>query len=144
MQTNYDDIIRLPHHVSETRPRMSAHDRAAQFSPFAALTGYGAEICEAARLTDRRIEADDDTKARLDARTQLLIEHADERPDISVTFFVKDELKSGGKYVSMSGSFKRYDECARSLAFTDGTKIPIADIYAIEGELFSLFENENE
>ena len=91
MKTPYDDIISLPHHVSDTRPRMSAHDRAAQFSPFAALTGYDAEISETARLTNERRELDEYALARLNACLLLLVENAAERPEISVTFFKADE-----------------------------------------------------
>ena len=92
-ENNYDDIINLPHQVSSIRPRMSAHDRAAQFSPFAALTGYDAEIKETARLTGEKQELDEYRAARIDTCLQILIDNADERPTISVTYFLLDEKK---------------------------------------------------
>lgn len=141
---NYDDIINLPHHVSETRPRMSQRDRAAQFSPFAALTGYDSEIKETARLTNEKIELDDYAISRIDSCLQILIDNAAEHPTISMTFFKADEKKSGGTYVTVSGDFRRIDESNRTVVLTDGTTIPIEDIYAIEGEIFRLFDEINE
>ena len=99
----YEDIINLPHHVSKTRPQMSMLDRAAQFSPFAALTGYDAAIKETGRLTDEKIEMDEDRKAALDMKQAYLIEMIDEQPEISVTYFLPDTKKSGGSYVTVTG-----------------------------------------
>ena len=141
---NYDDIINLPHHVSETRPRMSQRDRAAQFSPFAALTGYDSEIKETARLTNEKIELDDYAISRIDSCLQILIDNAAEHPTISMTSFKADEKKSGGAYVTVSGDFRRIDESNRTVVLTDGTTIPIEDIYAIEGEIFRLLDEINE
>ncbi len=137
---NYDDIINLPHHVSETRPQMSQRDRAAQFSPFAALTGYDSEIKETARLTDEKLELDDYSISRIDSCLQILIDNAQERPTISITFFKADVRKSGGAYVTVSGEFRRIDESNHTVVLMDGTKIPIEDIYTIEGNCF-LWEN---
>lgn len=139
----YDDIITLPHHVSETRPRMSQRDRAAQFSPFAALTGYDSEIKETARLTDEKLELDDYAISRIDSCLQILIDNAQERPTISITFFKADERKSGGAYVTVSGDFRRIDESNRMVVLTDGTTIPIEDIYTIEGNIFHLLDEIN-
>ena len=141
---NYDDIIDLPHHVSETRPRMSQRDRAARFSPFAALTGYDSEIKETARLTDEKLELDDYAISRIDSCLQILIDNVQERPTISITFFKADERKSGGTYVTVSGDFRRIDESNRTVVLTDGTTIPIEDIYAIEGNIFRLLDEINE
>lgn len=137
----YDDIISLPHHVSKTRPQMSRINRAAQFSPFAALTGYESTIAETARLTDKRIEADDDTKADIDMRLQILIERAGEKPAVSITYFKPDDKKDGGSYVTISGNVKRVDEYELQVILTNGTKIPINSIYAIEGEIFRFLDN---
>ena len=139
----YDDIITLPHHVSETRPRMSQRDRAAQFSPFAALTGYDAEIKETARLTDEKLELDHYAISRIDSCLQIVIDNAQERPTISITFFKADERKSGGAYVTVSGDFRRIDESNRMVVLTDGTTIPIEDIYTIEGNIFHLLDEIN-
>ena len=141
---NYDDIINLPHHVSETRPRMSQRDRAAQFSPFAALTGYDSEIKETARLTDEKLELDNYTISMIDSCLQILIDNAQERPIISITFFKADERKNGGTYVTVSGDFRRIDESNRTVVLTDGAIIPIEDIYAIEGNIFRLLDEINE
>jgi hypothetical protein len=137
---NYDEIINLPHHVSETRPRMSQHDRAAQFSPFAALTGYDSEIKETERLTDEKLELDDYAISRIDSCLQILIDNAQGRPTISITFFKADERKNGGTYATFSGDFRRIDESNHTVVLTDGTTIPIEDIYAIEGNIFRLFD----
>jgi len=133
----YDVIIDLPHHVSATRPRMSMIDRAAQFSPFQALTGYGAAIQETGRLTDQRIELTEDSRAVLDRKQQLLLDNLADRPEVSVTYFVPDERKSGGAYVTVTGQVKKVDEFERLLILTEGTKIPLDDIPDIESELFS-------
>lgn len=132
----YDDIIGLPHPTSAAHPRMSMTARAAQFSPFAALTGYDAAIRETARLTLERIELDEDSKAWLDAKQQLLLCRIGEHPEVTVTYFVPDEKKSGGAYVTVTGNVKRIDTCARSMVMTDGTAIGLDDILEMESELF--------
>ena len=137
----YDDILNLPHHVSKTRPQMSMLDRAAQFSPFAALTGYDDAIKETGRLTDEKIEMDEDRKAALDMKQAYLIEMIDEQPEISITYFLPDAKKSGGAYVTVTGNLKRFDEYERLLILTDGKKIPMDDIADIESDLFrGMFE----
>ena len=137
----YEDIISLPHHVSKTRPQMSMMDRAAQFSPFAAHTGYDAAIKETGRLTDEKIEMDEDRKAALDMKQAYLIEMIDEQPEISITYFLPDTKKSGGAYVTVTGNLKRFDEYERLLILTDGKKIPMDDIADIESDLFrGMFE----
>lgn len=127
----YDDIIDLPHHVSKKHPQMSLHDRAAQFSPFAALTGYEDAVGEAARLTDRRQELDEEQAARLEQQLSLLTETVAERPEITVTYFLPDARKSGGKYVTVQGTLRRIDETEKTLIFTDGRRIAIWDIWDI-------------
>ena len=132
----YEDILNLPHHVSKTRPQMSMLDRAAQFSPFAALTGYDDAIKETGRLTDEKIEMDEDRKAALDMKQAYLIEMIDEQPEISITYFLPDAKKSGGAYVTVTGNLKRFDEYERLLILTDGKKIPMDDIADIDSDLF--------
>ncbi len=131
----YDAIISLPHHVSSTRPHMSAHDRAAQFSPFAALTGYGAAIKETARLTDSRIELSEDMRTLLDMKLQLISDAAGE-PEITITYFLPDKTKSGGEYITAVGRVKRIDEYSRSIILHDGSEIPIEAILELESGLW--------
>lgn len=132
----YDDIIDLPHHVSATRPRMSMIDRAAQFSPFAALTGYDAAIKETGRLTDRRIELSEDERIVLDRKQQILLDHIGDRPEVSITYFVPDERKDGGAYVTVTGKVKRIDEFERCITLADGIKIPLDEVLDMTSELF--------
>ena len=139
----YEDIIHLPHHVSATRPQMSMSDRAAQFSPFAALTGYDEAIKETGRLTDDRIELDENTRTALDIKQAYLAENINIHPEISITYFLPDTKKDVGEYVTSTGSLKRIDEYERMLIFVDGRKIPIDEIANIDGNLFKdLFDNE--
>lgn len=138
-QNPYGDIINLPHHVSPTRPRMSMADRAAQFSPFAALSGYGDAVKETARLTGQRIELDESAKAALDEKLRLLAEVIEDRPEAVITYFLPDRRKAGGEYVMVSGTVKRADSVQRELVMTDGTRIPVEDILDIAGDLFKIF-----
>lgn len=103
----YEDIINLPHHVSDKRPQMSMWDRAAQFSPFAALTGYDDAVTETARLTDDKIELDESAQATLDMKQHILMETISEQPEISVTYFKKDVKKAGGTYLTLTGKLKK-------------------------------------
>lgn len=135
MKGPYDDIINMPRHVSETRPRMSMYDRAAQFSPFAALTGYEAVVKEAARLTDSRPELAEGEAERINLGLSALAMRMDEQPRAEITYFLPDDRKSGGAFVHVSGRVKRIDEYERTVVFTDGTAVPIEDILKIETEL---------
>lgn len=128
----YDNILNLPHHVSSTRPHMSMHDRAAQFSPFAALTGYDDTVRETARLTDEKLELTADRTTYLNQKIAFLKEHAEERPEITIEYFIPDEKKSGGKYVTLSGKFRRIDEYNHNMVFTSGEEIPLNDIFEID------------
>ena len=140
MNGKYDEIMGLPHHVSKTRPQMPMSDRAAQFAPFAALTGYDAAIKETGRLTDERIELDVEALSALDMKYQLLMEALDEAPEVTITYFQPDERKAGGKYVSAVGAVKKIDDFERRITMQDGAKIPMDDVLSIEGELFSALE----
>ena len=136
----YDEILSLSHHVSKTRPQMPMSDRAAQFAPFAALTGYDAAIKETGRLTDERIELDVEALSALDMKYQLLMEALDEAPEVTITYFQPDERKAGGKYVSAVGTVKKIDDFERRITMRDGTRIPMDDVLSIDGELFSSLE----
>ncbi len=143
----YDDIIHLPHHVSATHPHMTIIDRAAQFSPFAALTGYDAAIKETARLTDGRIELDESMKDALNDKLQIIADRLKEHPEIAVSYFQPDAKKSGGAYVTAAGPVKKIDDYERVVVMTDGTAIPIDEIISIDGLIFETmgfysFENE--
>jgi hypothetical protein len=140
MTDNYDDIMNLPHHVSSTRPLMPMIDRAAQFSPFAALTGYDAAIKETGRLTDTKIELDEDSLNSLDLKYQLLLDRLDEQPRVTFTYFKPDKQKSGGKYVIMTDSIKKVDEYGRMLITVNGTKIPMDNVLTLESEMFSTLD----
>ena len=128
----YAGIMNLPHHVSPTRPQMPISDRAAQFSPFAALTGHSAAIAETGRLTDRRVELDEYEMTRVDAELQRLQELLPSRPTASITYFVPDERKNGGSYQTVTGSVKRIDAVNGVIQMTDRQCIPIADVFSIE------------
>ncbi len=136
MTGTYDDIINLPRHVSIRHPPMAALDRAAQFSPFAALTGYDAAIKETARLTDERMELDEYAKDALNDRLQIIADRIKENPEIAITYFQPDVKKDGGAYVTAIGMAKKIDECERFVVMTDGTAIFIDDIISIDGQIF--------
>lgn len=132
MSGQYDDIIRLPHPDSPKHPRMSLYDRAAQFSPFAALTGHSTAIAETGRLTDQRMELDEYEMARVDAELQRLQELLPGRPTASITYFVPDERKNGGSYQTVTGEVKRIDAVNGVIQMADRRCIPIADVFSIE------------
>ena len=134
---NYDEIINLPHHESTKHPRMSALNRAAQFSPFAALTGHDAAINETARLTDKRLELDEDKKEELDAQLQIIREHISLKPETAITYFVPDSKKEGGSYLQVIGAVKKLDDIEHKILMQNGTIIPINDIYEIESSIFN-------
>ena len=136
MNGPYDEILHLPHPTSKKHPRMSMADRAAQFSPFAALTGYDAAILETGRLTEDKLELGEGTQAILDRKQRYLAEIIDTKPEITVTYFVLDEKKSGGAYSTVTGFLKRIDEYERVLMLTDGRKIQLDAIFDIESDEF--------
>lgn len=137
---NYDDIINLPHHESTKHPRMSALNRAAQFSPFAALTGHEAAISETARLTNTRLELDEDRKEELDEQLQIIREHISLEPEVAITYFVPDTQKEGGSYLQVIGVIKRLDDIDHKIVMKNGTVIPINDIYEIESSIFNAID----
>lgn len=128
MKDNYEDILYLPHHVSTTHPHMPLADRAAQFSAFAALTGYEEVIREAGRLTEERIELDEDAKALLDEKLRMLQERIEEHPLAVITYFCPDGKKAGGSYVTVRGRVRKIDPYERVLVMTDGARIAVGEI----------------
>ena len=137
---DYSKIISLPHHQSATRKRMSNYDRAAQFAPFAALTGHDEAIKETARLTDDYMEMGEDRLGELSAKIQLLIDKLSEQSEITVVYFIPDERKSGGSYAEKTGIVRIIDEYERKLVFYDGDKILIDRVADFKGEIFSQLE----
>ena len=124
----YDDIINLPHHVSPTRKRMSMHDRAAQFAPFAALVGYDDAVAETVRLTESRPELDEQEQRAINERLAYIADHIKEQPEVRVKYFVPDEHKSGGAIIEVSGRVKKLSTTDATIVLTDGCKIKTSDI----------------
>ena len=129
--SEYDDIINLPHHQSTKHKQMSNYQRAAQFAPFAALTGYDAAIDETARLTNEKLELSEEQQDYLNEQIQLLIERISENPQANITYFVPDERKSGGEYVTITGNVRRVDDHNREIVFTNGLTVKIDDVWNI-------------
>ncbi len=131
MTARYDDIMNLPHPDSSKHPRMAALGRAAQFAPFAALTGFEGTIRETARLTDAKAELDEDKIAALDMKLRFLADHLSECPEVSITYFQADSKKEGGSYKEVAGTVKKIDTYKKTIMMTDTTVIPISDIFEI-------------
>lgn len=136
----YDDIIDLPHHVSATRPQMPIANRAAQFSPFQALTGYDSAIAETARLTDRRIELGESDIAALEMKLNMLVGRLSDHPEIAVTYYQPDTKKEGGSYITATGQLKNIDDYAHNIVLMNGDTIAITDILDIECALFAILD----
>ena len=141
MKHNYEDIIHLPYNGSKRSKRISMAERGAQFSPFAALTGYDAKILEAARLTDGEKELGIDAKLALDKKLQLLFQLHEKRPMVSITYFVSDEKKSGGSYETISGAVKSVDPYEEVIQLEDGRTVEFCNIFDISGDILSLSES---
>lgn len=124
----YKDIINLPHHVSKKHPQMSLEARSAQFAPFAALVGYDALVHETARLTDDKIEINEEEKEIIDSQLQLIKQHISDRPKVTITYFVEDKRKAGGEYVTAEANVKKIDDYKNSIVMENGLEIPIENI----------------
>lgn len=138
MSGKYDDILYLPHHVSPTRQRMTMAERAAQFSPFAALVGYGEAIRETGRAVGQQMELSEEEKAVLDQKQQIILAALEqgEEPEVTVTYFQPDRKKDGGEYVAYTGSIKKYKEIENTLVFGGGKEIPLSGIVDLTGTVF--------
>lgn len=141
---NYDDIIHLPHPVSETHLQMSMIDRAAQFSPFAALTGYGDAVKETARLTDRRIVLDEREQDALNERLHIVAQQITQQPEITITYFQPDTKKAGGAYLTVTDRVKKIDDFEQIVCLLNGTKVAMNDIVSIDGKVIQAFFDETE
>ena len=137
---DYDDIINLPHHVSKTHPHMSLADRAAQFSPFAALTGYEDAIKEAGRIVDEKIELSEEEKEEINRQLNYLNEHKKDNIQITITYFLKDMKKNGGSYRQITSNLKRLDEIEKTILLVDNTILRIDDIRKIQSPLFDTLD----
>lgn len=134
----YDNIINKPHHVSKNRPQMTLLDRAAQFAPFAALTGYDDMVKETARTVDQRRDLSDEQMEVLNLRIKYITDHLKDEPIVTITYFVPDSKKTGGKYCTKEGIIKKVEEYNKIFVFTDGTIVPLPDVWSIESEVFPL------
>ncbi len=143
-EDKYDDIINLPHHVSKKHPPLKRASYAAQFSPFAALTGYDGIVSEAARITDERIELNETDMEIINAKLQIVCDRIKEKPELTVTYFVADKKKSGGKFLKTTASARRIDDVERVIYFTDGTKLPFDDIIDIQSGIFDILKQGGE
>ena len=138
----YLDIINMPHYVSKKHPQMSRYERAAQFAPFAALTGYEDIIKEEGRLTDNRIEINEEAKHILDMKMNVLMNSINNIPLVSITYFVPDERKSGGEYVTVDEKVKKIDVLKQHIITEEGTVVPVEEIVDMQGEIFKNMEIE--
>lgn len=127
----YEDILRLPHYESSRRPQMPIADRAAQFSPFAAVVGHETAVKEAARVTDRRKELDEMEKAIIDEQLREIETQLPESSEVEIIYFKSDEVKAGGQYVTRIGEVKKLDSYEREVLMVDGTRIAIDEIYSV-------------
>ena len=135
MDKKYEEIINMPHHVSFNHPHMSNYDRAAQFAPFAALTGYDALIKEMARMTNKKIKISSDKAEEISNKLSYLKEHLNEEITIIITYFKKDKKKEGGEYLSINGFIQKIDDYRKTIKINDQT-IKFSDIYDIDSEIF--------
>lgn len=128
----YDDIINLPHYEPKYHPRMSKYKRSAQFAPFAALVGYDEQVQECSRLTDKRLEIDDELKEKINNKLNKINELIKNSPEVEITYFIPDEKKDGGKYITDKGNVKRIDYINRFIKLTDNKKIILDDVIDIK------------
>ena len=140
----YEDIMDLPHHRSETRPPMPVADRAAQFSAFAALTGHSEAVREMGRYTDEKIELDERSREILDDKLRMLLQHAADRPVVTVTYFVPDASKQGGEYTEITGAVKRVDIYRKEIMMENEKVIPMSDIIDMNGDVLQCRPDGNE
>ncbi len=135
----YKEIIGLPHHISKSRKPLGKDSYAAQFSPFAALTGYDGIVSESERATVEKTELDEDEKRRISDRLAVIAAHIGDRPAVTVTYFVTDQSKAGGEYVTVKGTVGKFDEFEKILYLTDGSKIRVDDLYDIGGDVITAY-----
>jgi hypothetical protein len=140
MIKNYEDIINMPHHISKKHPQMSISDRAAQFAPFAALTGYQDAIIETGRLVDKKIELTNEEKEVISSKIYYLLENVDKNIEVSICYFIKDEKKNGGKYNDVLGVIKSFNQIDKTIKLTNKMIINLEDIVSINNNIFNVLE----
>ena len=140
---NYEDIINLPHHISSKRSQMSKEQRASQFAPFSALTGYEDAIKETARLTNRKIEVDEGLREVLNNKLNIIEENIKNNPEVSITYFIPDKKKEGGEYIKITGIVRRIDIVNNLIIMIDKTKIKMQDVLNITCDLFKDYLEQN-
>lgn len=140
MKYPYEELLKMPHHVSTNHPPMSMLDRAAQFAPFSALTGYGEAVAETARLTEAESERGEEEAAELDRRLRLLCAHLEEHPLFQIEYFVPDGRKRGGRYEIRTGAVRKIAGPRRALILEDGTEIKLDRIRSLSGALFDALD----
>ena len=128
---NYEDIINMPHHVSTKHPQMSLHDRSAQFAPFAALVGFDDMVEETARIVDKKIEVNEEQKEKLDLKLKEIKQKINLKPIVTITYFVPDKFKEGGKYVTVTEKIKKIDEYKKQIILEKNMEIQIENILKI-------------
>ena len=131
MNDKYEDIINMPHHISKKHPPMGIEVRAAQFAPFAALTGYEDAVEETGRITDKKIDLDEEAKKILDKKINLLQNIIKKRPNMTVMYFKPDLKKTGGKYITVNGDLKKIDEYNQKIILNNNQEIKVCDIMDI-------------
>ena len=136
MNGKYDEIINMPHHVSSRHKQMTRHERATQFAPFAALSGYGDSISDASKIPFEKISVDETAKSELDLKLNIIYGNISSSPAVTVTYFKSSENGTDGTYVSVTGNIKRVDEYERKIIMSNGEKIPMNDILSFDGEIF--------
>lgn len=132
----YGDLLTLPHYEPKNHTRMDLHKRAAQFAPFAALTGYGDAVKEAARYTDHGIDLSEDEADQMDRKLQILMSAPEEEAEVRILYFKADGKKEGGAFLEVNGRLKKIDGLKRELVLEDGSRIPIRDIINMDGMIF--------
>ena len=135
IKSKYEDIVSLPHHISKVYPKMSRVARAAQFAPFAALTGYDNKVKETSRITGKRKIVEADLKLIINKKLQIIQENIYTKPMVTITYFVPDKIKDGGEYVTVTGNIKKIDNYNKAIIFTDNTNIFINEILEIRGDI---------
>lgn len=139
----YDKIKNHPRHVSQRHPQLSRASYAARFSPFAALTGYDDIVKEVARSTNEKYDLDEDAKLRLSNRLSVVLEHLEEKPEVSITYFEPDRKKTGGEYITVTGTVKNFDEIDRIIVMTDGKKIPVDELLDVKAKIIDEYLPED-
>ena len=132
MKRNYDDIINLPRHISDKHPHMSIHDRAAQFAPFAALTGHSEAVSETARYVDEKIDLGEDAIKEIQDALNYIQEHISQPPQVTITYFVADDRKRGGRYVTETVKIKYVDNLEQNIRFDNGVCVKFENIFDIK------------